>query len=220
MPSEYNNQQRKQLELYFRCLSSVCTDSLIVYHYIPFGFPFTDRILRRGSMKKAFAAWGVIDKESLLSRVQWLLEDGLREEYKKLHTSLASRNEVSRKRYVESSVDHPDHAKVVIVNAFLHQLPSGEIAAFGGAWAIFMCNMGLTYGYLTKDEAWGLKLKAARHLQQCYNSWEDYLTAFVAGNSYSDSDSEMKMQAHITSIASMLLGSSTLAMDKAQWGLA
>jgi len=73
-------------------------------------------------MKKAFAAWGVTDKESLLSRVQWLLEDGLREEYKKLHMSLAARNEVSRKRYVESSVDHPDHAKIVIVNAFLQQL--------------------------------------------------------------------------------------------------
>ncbi|EPY09079.1 hypothetical protein PAALTS15_01597 [Paenibacillus alvei TS-15] len=220
MPSEYNKQQRKQLELYFRCLSSVCTDSVMGYHYIPFGFPFTDRFLRRSSMKKAFSAWSVTNKESLLSRIHWLLEDGLREEYKKLHMSLAARNEVSRKRYVESSVDHPDHAKVVIVNAFLNQFPSGEIAAFGGAWAIYMCNMGIAYGYLTKEEAWGMKLKAAHHLQNCYKSWEDYLAAFAAGNSYFASDSEMKMQAHITSRASTLLGSSTLAMDKAKWGLA
>lgn len=217
MLNPYSRKQRKQLDLYFRCLSSVCIDSLLGYYYMIHEFHAGERWLRKRVMKKALKFWGITDAVSLKQKIRWLLDDGYRMDYKEMHNRLVVLTEASRKRYIEASTEHPDYAKMSVVHKCLPQLPSGEIAAYGGGWAIFLSRIGLAYRYLSKEEAWEIKVEAARYLQNHYSSWADYLTGFAAGSHFSSSDHEMKHHSHIYRLTVSLLGSSSLACKKAVW---
>ncbi|WP_339164764.1 DUF1266 domain-containing protein [Siminovitchia sp. FSL H7-0308] len=216
MLHQYSRKKRKQLELYFRCLSTICTDSVLGHYYYVYEFHKAERWLRKQVMKNALLAWNITDAASFKSTIRWLLDDGYRDEYRQIHAHLSALTDASRKRYMETSTNHPDYARRAVVDKFLPQLPSGDIAAFGGGWAIFLSRIGPVYGYVTSETAWKTKIEIARRLQSHYNNWEDYMTAFAAGYAFSQSDPEMKKARHIFNGAMSLFASNTL-VDKVVW---
>jgi len=217
MRKHYSRKKQKQLELYFRCLSGLCIDSILASYYLLYEFHPIERWLRNHLLKQALGLWEIKDAQSLKERIRLLLDDGERMEYKEIHYQLLALTEAARRKYVETSQDDPENGKRNVVHAFFPQLPSGEIAGFGCGWAIYLSRVGLAYGYLTKDEAWSYKLEAARTLQQHYSSWSEYITGFAAGNIYHSTDHKMTRNRVVVNMASTLLGRSTLAWKKVVW---
>ncbi|EST56602.1 protein chain release factor A [Brevibacillus panacihumi W25] len=216
MRKHYSRKKQRHLEMYFRCLSSFCNDSLLTNYYLLYEFHPIERWLRNHLLKQALVLWDIKDAASLKERIRWLLDDGGRMEYKELHHQLLALTEAARRRYIETAEDDLKHAKRKVVHTFLPQLPSGEIAAFGGGWAIYLSRVGLAYGYLTKEEAWIYKIEAARYIQQHYSSWGEYITAIAAGNIFKSSDKQMTRNRPIINMASSFLGRSTL-VKKVVW---
>ncbi|RED36852.1 DUF1266 domain-containing protein [Paenibacillus sp. VMFN-D1] len=219
MRSDYKKKQIKQLELYFRSLSSVCIDSVLAYYYVPYEFLKFERYLGNRVLKKGLRLWDIKDAESLKTRIRWLLEDGNRDDYKALHAELSALPEQARQNWMEASKDYPKYARMSVVQTFLLQLPAGEIAAFGGGWAIFLSRIGLAYGYLTKEEAWAIKLEAAGYVQQHYRSWEEYLIAFMAGSRFWKPEEQFANVVYIMTRGQTLLGMGTFASRKAPWDI-
>lgn len=217
MRKHYSRKKQKQLELYFRCLSSLCIDSILASYYLLYEFHPIERWLRNHLLKQALGLWEIKDAQSLKERIRWLLDDGERMAYKEIHDQLLALTEAARRKYMETSQDDLEHSKRKVVHAFLPQLPSGEIAGFGCGWAIYLSRVGLAYGYLTKEEAWSYKLEAARTLQQHYNSWGEHITGFAAGNIFKSYDRKMTLNRAVVNMTSTLLGRSTLAWKKAAW---
>ena len=218
MQNQYSRKQRKQLELYFRCLSSVCTEGLLNYYYLVYEFHKGERIFRKHAIKSALKQWSITDSTSLKEKIEWLLEDGYCEEYRMIHTRLAPLTRDVRSRYVASSIDEANYAKLAVVNRLITQLPSGNISGFGGGWAIYLCRIGRAYGYLTKEEAWALKIKAAEHLHQAYDNWADYLNAFAAGSHYVAEDHEFKKFRDVYNQAINLNNGWKPIIQSAPWG--
>jgi hypothetical protein len=215
--SAYSRKHKKRLELYFRCLSSVCIDSMLGYYYIPYEFHMGERWIRNRVLKKTLAYWRVKDKTSLEEQIHFLLQDGHCQEYKDIHAKLQALTFAVRERYVENSKEDAQYDKLLVVHKYMSLLPSADIAALGGGWAIMLARIGRVYGLLSKREAWEIDLQAARYLQQHYSSWEEYLTAFAVGTHFITNSTEVKHVRHILNMASTIVGGSSLALEKARW---
>lgn len=217
MLKQYSWKKRKQLELYFRCLSGPCIDSILGDYYTIFEFHRSERWLRNRILKQTLQAWEIRDAESLKSKIRWLLDDGNREAYKDMHLRLSMLTEAARRKQMESSKDESDYERMVVIHNVLRQLPTGEIAGFGGGWAIFLCRVGVVYQLLTKEEAWEIKLEAARHVQKHHDSWQNYFISFAAGSQFHLSDRRWKKCIPVMNRVSTILGRSTLGWKKAAW---
>ncbi|WP_052759452.1 DUF1266 domain-containing protein [Paenibacillus sp. DMB20] len=217
MLNQYNRKHLKQLNLYFRCLSSVCGEGLLGYYYLVYNFYKGERVWRKSPMKKALKYWNITDATSLKERIGWLLEDGFRKEYKDVHARLAALPQAARRQYVEASKEEPDYAELAVVHKMMNQLPTAEIAALGAGWAIYFCRIGQVYGYLSKEEAWALKIKAAELLQRSYAGWEDYLTGFTAGSHFMACDHEIKKFVDLRNFVVALSGYSRFMKKKPEW---
>ncbi|MEK6994046.1 DUF1266 domain-containing protein [Paenibacillus sp. FSL K6-1566] len=215
----FSRKHKKRIELYLRCLSSVCIDSMLGYYYIPYEFHSSERWLRKGVMKKALADWKITDAASLKERIDFLLNDGHCQEYLDIHNRLSALTLKARERYLEDAKDDPDYKKMIVVGKWMGMLPSADIAALGGGWAILLSRIGRIYRFLSEEEAWEIKQKAAALLQQHYRSWDEYLTAFAAGTHFIKEDIAMKYSHHVISRASNILGGSKLAYNKVPWDL-
>ncbi|GAE06675.1 DUF1266 domain-containing protein [Paenibacillus sp. JCM 10914] len=189
----YTRKETKQLELYFRCLSGVCLRSMLAHYYIPYEFHTSERWLRNHAMKQALQFWSISGDASLREKIEFLLEDGYRQSYRDLHARLAPLSFAARERYVKGAEDDPDYNKLVIIQRHMTLLPSADITAIGGGWAIMLSRLGRVYRTLSKEEAWNINLRAARLLQQHYSSWEAYFSAFAIGMYYITDDVKMRM---------------------------
>lgn len=218
MQNQYSRKQRNQLEFYFRCLSSVCTEGLLSYYYLVYEFHKGERIFRNHAMKSALKQWNITDSISLKEKIKWLLEDGCCEEYRTIHTQLVPLTRDVRSRYVASSIDEANYAKIAVVNRLITQLPSGNISGFGGGWAIYLCRIGRAYGYLSKEEAWALMIRAAEHLHHAYDNWGDYLSAFAAGSHYAAADHEFKKFGNVHNQSINLTNGKKPIIQRAPWG--
>ena len=192
MYKQYSPKRRKQLEHYFRSLSSIGITGMLGDYYMLYDFRKHERYVRNFVMKSNLKSANIYDGESLKERVSWLLEDGYREEYKALHNQLFFLSDEAKKQAVEASKDEENYGKLMIVYKTMRELPSAEIGALGGGMAILLCRMGEAYGYVTKEESWELMLKAAAHLQRLYDSWAEYCIAFAAGSHFAKNDYEFK----------------------------
>lgn len=185
MLKEYTAKQRRHLEMYFRCLSSTCIRGLLGNYYVAYEFEFSNLYLRRGLIKHARQLWDIEDVSSFQSRIHWLLEDSNRVEYRSMHARLSALSESGRSKYLEAHKEHEDFGKLKVVAQGQHQMPSGDISAYGLAWVIYLSRIGYIEDYLTKAEAWEYKIEAARQLQERYSSWADYYIAYSLGDSFS-----------------------------------
>ena len=204
--NRYSRKQRKQLEKYFRFLSAVCVAGTLGSYYMFYDFHKGERFWRNNHMKQVFAYWEITGADSLKQTIEWLLEDGHREDYMEIHERLFALPRASRNAYVETAADDPDYINLAVVRNMMDQLPSGNITGFSGGWVIHLSRIGQAYGYLTREEAWGLKIKAAELLHQAYDGWDEYLIGFAAGSHFRDGDHEIKELQYVRNQAMSLAG--------------
>lgn len=185
MLKHYSFRKRRRLELYFRCISACSEEWMLNNYYVAYEFGVIDRYIRKGLIKHTLEHWGITNASELKKKIDWLLQDGVRAEYNRKHACLAALTEQGRSRFLESVKDEADFEKWGVVHKCLHQLPSGNVVAYDGAWAILLARVGLALTFLTKNEAWEIKLKAAGMLQRNYRSWNEFNVGYMCGAHFS-----------------------------------
>ncbi|MNH98974.1 hypothetical protein D3C73_517260 [compost metagenome] len=216
MLSQYTSKQRKQLGLYFRCLSAHCLTGMLKNYYVAFDFDLGERLFRKSYIVYVLKIWNIKDAEDLKKVIAWLMEDGFRYEYKRMHSQLFALNEASRLKYLEESREEQDYTKLDVVHKCLNQLPSGDISAYGGSWVILLCRIGILQQYLSEEEAWEYQLKAATMLQQNYSSWDDYFVAYSCGSHFSAIKPGIHNYYYVTGMLD-LMTNGTLLNKKLAW---
>lgn len=218
MLKEYSSSRQKSLKRYFRCLSSCCFDGIMGEYFTVFEFNPINRVFRKGQAKMALKKWNIKNADEMKSIINGLLDttSGLSSEYRKLHETLFALPESSREKYLESRKDHDEYGKLTIVNVSLHQMPSGDIFGYEAAWAVALSRIGEFKGWMTAEEAWQLKLHAARMLQSRYDSWSDYFVAYCIGTHFDEEKPEIKHYMRSSAMFT-LLEMSSLPYKKAAW---
>lgn len=219
MTNPYTFSQRKRLERYFRCLTASCLQGTLKNYYVAYEFGLVERLVRKSLIREVFKHWSITDAESLKRQIRWLMEDGGRGEYKSRHMHLLALTETARHRYIEAikeENDEKNNGKWDVVAKCLHQLPSGDIRAYGLAWAILLSRIGKVKRFLTKEEAWNIQLEAAGMLQQTYNSWEDFYLAYLCGSHYFADKPGIHPYVMVSGMHD-LLSESTLLYRKIKW---
>jgi hypothetical protein len=194
MHNAYTFRERKTLELTFRCLSSICiahTTYSVYFTHHEFTF-FRDRLLGRRLFSKVLQRWNIQNSQELKQQIHWFINKGVREEFNQYLHQMSALSASGRKHYMETlTKSHPDYAKLLITYKNIHTLPPAGIIAFDLAWAIYLCRVGRTLHYLTKQEAWEWMFRAAQIAQKSYSSWEEYFSSFFTGSQFHPSTSNL-----------------------------
>ncbi|PGV51994.1 peptide chain release factor A [Bacillus cereus] len=181
------SRKQKQIEQYFRCLSTICIDSYFLVHYFTkYEFTFIrDRILGKRFLKRQLREFDCNDSAQLKEKIEWLLEEGTRQEFHTIHNQLTPLSEAGQKLSLTSQ---SSNEKIYIVNYSLHMLPDAGIAAFDYAQCIYLSRIGNRLGYLSKKEAEHYMIQAAKLAQKSYSDWKEYFLAYHIGCHFNKSD--------------------------------
>ncbi|MFP4978924.1 DUF1266 domain-containing protein [Paenibacillus sp. CN-4] len=218
MSIDYKIRQRKQLEPYFRCLSSSCFFGGTGNYYVTYEVKSDDLLLRRRQHHQILKKWELKKAEDAVSSIQTLLNPDTYLPYRILHARLFALSEEARARYMESKRENdPEFKKLEVVNTCLYQLPSGNVSGYGAAWAIALSRVAFTEKWIGAQELWDYRLAAARMAQQSYGSWEEFFVGYSAGLYYFESKSIQKYMFH-NAMFSLMSGSSFL-YKKIKWDM-
>ncbi|MGG4441688.1 DUF1266 domain-containing protein [Brevibacillus fortis] len=134
-------------------------------------------------IKDNYSKRGIRDAASQKERLSWMLNEGERKEFARLHHFLSALSESGRAEYINSLEPDQDRvAKAKVVHYYLRRLPAEGIAAYDYAWATYLSGTRWENGgYISKEEARQFKLQAVRQAQQAYNSWSEFITGYIAG---------------------------------------
>ncbi|NQF13713.1 DUF1266 domain-containing protein [Brevibacillus sp. HB1.3] len=133
-------------------------------------------------IKDNYTKRGIRDAASQKERLSWMLKEGERKEFARLHHFLSALSESGRVEYINSLEPDRDRVgKAKIVHSYLRRLPDEGIAAYDYAWVSHLSGTRREGGYISKEEARQFKLQAVRQAQQAYNSWSEFITGYIAG---------------------------------------
>ncbi|WP_054950162.1 DUF1266 domain-containing protein [Numidum massiliense] len=188
--------KERQLERYFRCLSSICIDhESYRYYFTDHEFTFIrDGILGRRFFGKELGKWGIKEPWQIHTKVRWLIEQGDREECNRICNEHAVFSDAARRRTMQSlSLTNPEDRIPLIANSSVHATSYAGLDAYDWARSIYLCRIGRALGYLSKKEARGLMLETATFIQQSYHNWHEYFHAYFLGCFYFSSRSEEQL---------------------------
>lgn len=184
-----NSGDSRKVKFYLQALSSPCMDDQLAYYYTLYDFGKIKRGFQKKSILKKMLEINVYDDHTLKYKLAWLMNEGHRTEFKKMHSYLSTLSEPNRKSFLQSlSKENGDHSKWNIVNYYLKKLPADGIGAFDYAWYIYLCRAGVAVGFIDNLEAGRYMAKAAKLAQQSYSGWESYFIAYVGGSQFASSD--------------------------------
>ncbi|HDR3649012.1 DUF1266 domain-containing protein [Bacillus sp. SM-B1] len=185
------SRKKKQVEQYFRCMSTICMDTYLLIHYFTkYEFTFIrDRILGKKFLKEQLRRFDCTEPEQLKEMIEWLLKEGSRQEFQTMYNQLTPLSEAKRKLLLSGQANDE---KMYVVNYSLHMLPDAGIAAFDYAWCICLSRIGKRLGYLSKKEAEHYMIQAAKLAQNSYSDWNEYFLAFHIGSHFNKLDIEFK----------------------------
>jgi hypothetical protein len=210
-----NNAERKKIELYHRTLSMICFSGEVSY-----GVSINNFKMSRTQNRKEMEEWDITDSDSFERKLDWLFNQGRREKYNKQAHFLMSLSESERAVYIQSlPEDHVDKTDLTIVNYYLRRLPSAGIAAVDFAWAILICNAGLTFSYMTTEEYWTFILRIVHAAQRSYSGWGEFAASFAAGVQYIDGDTTFKYSNQKKHVITKLLGSKYSLFRQVDWNM-
>lgn len=219
MARRYAFGKRRKIEQYFRCLTASCLQDMLQNYYVVYEFGLAERLVRKSVIRSSLQRWSITDAESLKDKIHWLIEDGGRKEYRSRHMHLLALNETARQHYLEALKEEnseKSYAQWDVVAKCLYQIPSGDVSAYGLAWAIMLSRMGVVKGFLSKEEAWSIKMEAAAMLQQTYKSWEEFYLAYLCGSHFYADKPGIYTYIRISGMYD-LLSYSTLLHRKVNW---
>ncbi|MGD8189082.1 DUF1266 domain-containing protein [Brevibacillus ginsengisoli] len=182
-----NHLQRR----YIRGLSFVCMNGTIAYYFALFGFKRIADILYA---KRHLKRWGIHNDYQLHLRLKWLLEEGNRQKYNEVKHFLSVLSETERSAYLQSiSNDKEKYVKARIVNEYLRRFPEAGVIAYDYAIYLYLCQLGIASRYLDRKVTEKNMLVAARLIQQTFIGWDEYFTAYIAGERFEGLDDSCKV---------------------------
>ena len=179
----------RKVKLFYQALSSPCMDDQLAYYFTLHEFGKIKTEFRKKFIYKKLKKLNIYNDHALKYKLSWLMNEGHRTEFKKMHSYLSALPEPNRKSFLQSlSKENGDYSKWNIVNYYLKKLPADGIAAFDYAWYIYLCRTGVAVGFIDNLEAERFMTKAARLAQQSYSGWESYFIAYVCGSQFASSN--------------------------------
>lgn len=214
MATGTNKDERQKLELYAQCLSMICLSGIT-----SFTFPIRRKPFDRSLQRKVLDNWDVKDADSLKEMLNWLMCEGRRENYTRQAYYLSALPESERTRFIESLKEEKLRTEFTIVHYYLRRLPPDGIAAVDFAWCAFMCQAGLTFDYMGKEDYWTYLLQIARAAQRSYSGWGEYVNGFAAGVQYVDCDPTFDYVSRNQSVLTKLLASPHSPYRQVDWNM-
>ncbi|GIO31554.1 DUF1266 domain-containing protein [Paenibacillus sp. USDA918EY] len=138
--------------------------------------------------------FNIRDAAELKERIEWLIADGKRLDYKFIYYKLIQMTEEGRIQKIKSVSDRKEQRDLTIVNRYLRRLPAGGITAFDCSFAVHFCCIGHKLRWLSKDEHWNYVNKLVRLAQESYADWDEYCTGFIAGLELYSGDQSLNMK--------------------------
>lgn len=176
-----------------RFLSGPCVNDMIMneYFYCHDFSLIRDRYIGKRFLKKGLKKWSVESPTELKSKIEWLLEEGVRQEFDVLRHELSPLMKQARQQFLKYlPEEHPNYARYHLVEKGLYTLPKSGIMAFDMTWAIYLSRVGKGLGYLTKVEAQQYMLRALHLSQDNYIDKAEYMHAYNLGAYFFESDIE------------------------------
>src|SRR6266849_4791686 len=126
--------------------------------------------------------WGVTDRETLLTALGWIDEEGHRREFDRVARYVATLNPEEFGKVRDSLKDNA-RARQEFEVALAHHARLGDRSLVGWDYSryITLCRWGYLVGYLTEDEAWDRIMPAARRIQATFDSWKDLGENYLIG---------------------------------------
>ncbi|UKS26652.1 DUF1266 domain-containing protein [Paenibacillus sp. HWE-109] len=183
----WQNRKAKDRQLYMRALTAVCLKGRLAYYFTMYKYGFLrDSILAKKRLTNRLSEeWQIHNAQGLKSKLGWLLQEGNRQSYLDIRHRLSALSETDRMDYVQSlPKKQKETIRISIVNYYCRKLPEDGIAAYDYAQYLYLCRVGITLRYLTKQEGLNRMQHVAQLIQQSYSGWEEYVAAYVAGSQF------------------------------------
>ncbi|MEK8130329.1 DUF1266 domain-containing protein [Paenibacillus filicis] len=210
-------EERKKLDLYASALSAVCFSGDSMYEVA-----MENKQIRRSYYRQGLDSWTsepIKNAQSLKQVLDWIDYLGRRHRFNDWTRKLSTMSEAGRERYIQSLDGHVHKVELLIVNRYLRRLPAGGIAAVDYAWSSFLCQAGLEFNYLTRDEYYAYLLQTARNAQRDYGGWNEYVIGFAAGIQFVDRNMSTAYMEKEKSAITELLTSRHSPFEKVSWSL-
>ncbi|MWC29675.1 DUF1266 domain-containing protein [Paenibacillus sp. MMS18-CY102] len=184
----------KHVWRYTRTLCAICFHGNEHKYMTHYGLgKIRDAFLGRSRLKrKMYTTHKIPNVEAFRHVARWYLTEGNRLEFNEMQNRLSVLSKADRQKYMSREhADAEQSHKLMVANDYLMLLPRAGIMAYDFAWHIYLCQIGHAVGYLSKPEALAKIVHAATSLQQNYNSWHEFYTAFMAGHRFVHNDTHL-----------------------------
>lgn len=136
--------------------------------------------------------WGITDRKSAISILNWLKDSGHRGEFLFTHAIImmstsGNPNSYDEFRDVEMATQFADGVTIKSYDfTFEHRddLYPKSLIAWDFVRLVNVARWSYTAGYITEDEAWRYMLFAGQKLQSEYSSWKELANHYILGRTY------------------------------------
>lgn len=129
--------------------------------------------------------WGIESREGLLNDLEWLMDEGHRDDFQRWGAYLKTlNNEQYQKVLQEYEGDNGKLQEIRIARAYYEKLGSKGILGWDMSRYICLCRWGYLVGYISEEEAWQKIMPVARGLQKAFDSWEDLGRNYLIGRKF------------------------------------
>jgi len=129
--------------------------------------------------------WGVRDRASLLSSLDWLEATGHRNDFEVLGQQLARLTPEQRQAFAARRRTDPElNHKMAIVEVHHPRLGKKSIVGWRVSRYIWVCRSGYAAGYLTEADAWARIIPAARIIRHTFASWRELGENYLIGRQF------------------------------------
>lgn len=129
--------------------------------------------------------WGVHDRKSLLSTLDWLWREGHRKDFESLGSRIQSLDSEQLQAMKDKAKYDPKLLnRIAVVEKYYTEMGPKSIYGWDYARYVALCGWGYLVGYLSEKEAWQHALPAALVLQIRFDSWEDLGRNYLVGREF------------------------------------
>ncbi|WP_058308069.1 DUF1266 domain-containing protein [Gracilibacillus massiliensis] len=141
--------------------------------------------VRRSYSKQICDKCNIHNKADLDRELQWLYEEGERQEFNQLWHQLSlisySKREVMLANMSDRNVDY---LRQKMMHEKIYHIPTGGIMAIDIVNYLLLAVAGFRVKYLTEDQLHPYLIKGVSLLQQRYYSWQDFINGYALGQQF------------------------------------
>jgi hypothetical protein len=166
--------------------------------------------------------WEISSRKDLLDTLDGMIEGtyGHRAKFEALRRELLN---AQPEGYIEKAAaqthDRNDFERLLVALSYLHAPKTKRpmLTAWDFGRYINVCFWGYLAGYLTEQEAWDRVLPAARYLQSCYSSWDEFAEDYLRGREFWSASANRQDHGRIRETVRKLLSDESSFWNNVPW---